>query len=103
VIGWAALAWSAGLAIAMIVVGLTEGCGGVRPTDIDVCELDRDSTISGLALVWFIGFLPAAVAWLLARTRRARCRICGDELATGERRVCHRCAGRLVRSAAHGD
>lgn len=101
--GWTALLWTIGLLVAAIVVALTGGCSDVRPADLHVCELDRDSTISGLAVVWFIGFLPAAIVWLLARARQERCRVCGDQLGSAERRVCRGCAGRLIHSAASGD
>ena len=99
VLGWMAIAWSVTLAIAIAAVGLTAGCGDVAPTDFHVCELDRGSTISGLALIWFMGFLPLAVLWLLGRSRRARCRICGDELGAADRGVCRRCAARLIQTA----
>lgn len=102
-VGWAALVWSAAFAVAAAVAGLTGGCGDVSPADVHICELDRDSTVSGLALVWFIGFLPAATIWLLARAHRERCRICGEELAPAEQRVCRRCGARLVETATRGD
>ena len=98
-LGWTAVAWTAALAIAIAVVGLTAGCGDVAVADFHVCELNRGSTISGLVMIWFIVFLPLAVLWLLGRSRRARCRICGDELWANERRVCRRCAGRLIETA----
>jgi rRNA maturation endonuclease Nob1 len=103
VIGWAALVWSAGIAVAMAVVSLTGGCADVKPADVHLCELERDSTVSSLALVWFIGFLPAATVWLLARARRTRCRICGDELRRAEHRLCRRCGARLIETATRGD
>lgn len=102
-VGWAAVAWTAAIAVAAAVVGLTGGCADVSPADVHVCELDRDSTVSGLALIWFIGFLPAATIWLLARARRQRCRICGGELAPAEDRVCRRCGTRLIETARRGD
>ena len=102
-VGWAAIVWTLAIALAAAVVGLTGGCADVRPADVHVCELDRDSTLSGLAVVWFLGFLPAAAVWLLARARRERCRICGDELAPAEHRVCRRCGARLIEGATRGD
>lgn len=102
-VGWAAIAWTAAIALAAIVVHLTGGCADVSPADRYVCELDRDSTVSGLALVWFIGFLPAATIWLLTHARRPRCRICGDEVGGPQQRVCRRCGARLVGSATRGE
>ncbi len=102
-VGWAAVVWTAAIAAAAAVVGLTAGCGDVGPADVHVCELDRDSTVSGLAVVWFIGFLPAGTIWLLARARRPRCRVCGEELASAEYRVCRRCGARLIETATRGD
>jgi hypothetical protein len=102
-VGWAAVVWTVALAIAVGVISVTGSCSEVRPADVHVCELDRDSTISGLALVWFIGFLPAAAAWLLARTRRPRCRLCGEELAAPEGRLCRRCGARLIETATRAD
>ena len=101
-IGWLAVLWTAGLLAAAALAGLGDPCGDVRPADLDLCELDRGATISGLALIWFFGFLPLAVAWLLARHRRGRCRACGDELGAAERRLCRRCAARLVETATRG-
>jgi hypothetical protein len=102
-VGWAALVWTAAIAVAVAVVSLTAGCADVSPADVHVCELDRDSTVSGLAVVWFIGFLPAATIWLLGRARRERCRVCGDELPPAEHRVCARCGARLIETATRGD
>ncbi len=82
------------------MVGLTDGCGDVAVSDLDLCRLDRGSTISGIALVWFMGILPMAIVWVLARVRRPRCRICGDELEAGEGRLCRRCGARLIETAA---
>lgn len=98
-LGWAAIAWTAALAVAAGVAAITASCGDVAPSDLHVCELDRDSTISGIALVWFLGAFPLATLWLLGRARRARCRICGDELGAADRRVCRRCASRLIETA----
>ena len=97
-IGWAAVLWTLGLAIAAVVVGLGD-CAGVAPDDFHVCELNRNSTVSGFAMLWFIGVLPLAVVWLLFRGRRARCRICRQELGATDRRVCRRCASRLIETA----
>jgi hypothetical protein len=102
-VGWAAIAWTAAIALAIAVVLLTGGCGDVSAPDRYVCELDRDSTVSGLTVVWFMGFLPAATIWLLARARRPRCRICGDELGGAQQGVCRRCGARLVGSATRGE
>jgi hypothetical protein len=102
-LGWAAVVWTVAVAVAIAIISLTGGCGDVDPADAYVCELDRDSTVSGLAVLWFIGFLPAAALWLLARARRERCRICGDELSPSEHRVCRRCGVRLIGTAARGD
>jgi hypothetical protein len=102
-VGWAAVAWTVAIAVAAAVVSLTGGCGDVRAADLHLCELDRDSKVSGLALLWFIGFLPAATVWLLARARRAQCRICGDDLDPAERRVCRRCGARMIETATRGD
>ena len=98
-LGWTAIVWTAALGIAIALVGLTANCGDAAAADFHVCELDRGSTISGLVMIWFIVFLPLAVLWLLGRVRRARCRICGDELGAADRRVCHRCATRLIETA----
>jgi hypothetical protein len=102
-VGWAALVWTAAIAVAAGIVALTAGCGDAGPADVHVCELDRDSTVSGLAVAWFLGFMPAATIWLLARARRPRCRICGDELAAAEHRVCRRCGARLIETATRGE
>jgi hypothetical protein len=102
-LGWGTVAWTAAITVAAIAFSLTGGCEDVRPADVHVCELDRDSTVSGLAVVWFIGFLPAATVWLLARARRERCRVCGEELGAAERRVCRRCGARLIETVARGD
>jgi lysylphosphatidylglycerol synthetase-like protein (DUF2156 family) len=102
-VGWAAIAWTAAIVLAIAVVTLTRGCADVSPADTYLCELDRDSTVSGLTVVWFIGFLPAATIWLLARARRPRCRICGEELEIAEHRVCQRCGARLFELATRGD
>ncbi|MGI8461881.1 MAG: hypothetical protein ACR2OC_09655 [Solirubrobacterales bacterium] len=91
--------WTVALAVTVAIVAFTGGCGDVRPADFHVCELGRDSTISGLAMLWFIGVVPAAVFLLLARGRRERCRICGDELGSRERRICRACGTHLVDSA----
>jgi hypothetical protein len=98
-LGWAALLWTVALAGIAAVVGLSGECADVAASDFHFCELGRDSTISGIVLVWFIGVLPMAIVWLLARARRARCRICGDELGAADRRVCRRCATRLIETA----
>jgi len=103
VVGWAALVWTVALAGAIAYVAFSGDCAGVKPADLGVCRLGRDSTISGLAMVWFIGFLPAAVLWFLVRARRERCRICGDELGAREHRLCRRCATRLIETAARPD
>jgi hypothetical protein len=102
-VGWAAVVWTAGIAVAAAVVAITAGCAEVSSANVHVCELDRDSTVSGLVLVWFIGFLPLATLWVLARTRRPQCRICGEELASSEHRVCRRCGARLIESATRPD
>ena len=99
-IGWAAVLWTAALAVAIAIVGLGGDCAGVAPADLHVCELGRESTISGLVLVWFIGVLPPALVWLLAHGRRERCRICGDELGGSEHRLCRRCGARLIETAS---
>jgi hypothetical protein len=99
VVGWSLLAWSAAMAIAVAVLSLTGGCGDVAASDFHVCELDHDSTVSGLVMVWFIVALPLAVVWVLARARRRRCRICGDELGVADRRICRRCGVRLIETA----
>jgi hypothetical protein len=99
VIGWSAVVWTLAIAAAAAVVALTGDCADVAADDFHVCELDRSSTVSGLVLLWFIVFLPLAVVWVLGRTRRARCRICGDELGATDRRVCRRCAARLIETA----
>jgi hypothetical protein len=99
VLGWTVIAWTLAMAIAIAVVELTGGCGDVAAADFHVCELDRGSTTSGLVMIWFIVALPLAALWLLGRARRARCRICGDELGAADRRVCHRCAARLIETA----
>jgi hypothetical protein len=98
-LGWGTVLWTIGLAIAAAVVGITADCADVATADFHVCELDRDSTISGLAFIWFLGVLPVAILWLLSRGRRRRCRICADELGATDRRVCRRCATRLVETA----
>ena len=98
-LGWAAILWTVAIAVAAALVGITGGCGDVAAADLHVCELNRDSTISGLVMVWFLGFLPLAVLWLLFRGRRQRCRICGQELGARDRRVCRRCATRLIETA----
>ena len=99
-VGWAMMIWTIAIAIAAAVVAIAGGCGDVAPSDFHICELNRGSTISGLVMLWFIVALPMTVVWVLARARRRRCRICGDELGHGERRVCHRCGVRLIESAA---
>ncbi len=99
-VGWAAVVWTIALAVAVAVVGLTDDCAEVAVSDLDICRLDRGSTISGIALVWFMGALPMAIVWVLARVRRPRCRICGDELGVGEARLCRRCGARLIETAA---
>lgn len=98
-LGWAAILWTVALAVTALIVALTGDCSDVAAADFDVCELGRHSTISGLALVWFIGALPLAIAWLLFRGRRRRCRICDEELGAADRRLCRRCATRLIESA----
>ena len=98
-IGWAAVLWTLGLAVAALVVGLGGDCSDVAAADFHVCELNRNSNVSSLAMIWFIGALPMAVLWLLLRGRHGRCRICGQELGAADRRICRRCASRLVETA----
>ena len=101
-LGWALVLWTAAIAIAAAVVAIGGDCGGVAESDFHVCELDRNSTVSGLAMLWFIVALPLGAVWLIFRGRRARCRICGDELGVADRRICRRCAKRLVETAEPG-
>jgi hypothetical protein len=98
-IGWAAVLWTVALALAALIVAITGDCSDVATADFHVCELGRNSTISGLALVWFLGVLPLAIVWLLFRARGRRCRICGQELGARDRSICRRCTTRLIETA----
>lgn len=98
-LGWAVVLWTVAIAAVAVIVSASGGCGDVAAPDFHVCELNRDSTVSGLAMIWFIVVLPLGAAFLVFRGRRARCRICGDELGAADRRVCRRCATRLIESA----
>jgi hypothetical protein len=99
VVGIGLALWTVGIAVAAVLVSAGGGCGDVAPSDFHVCELDRNSTVSGLVMLWFIVALPLGALFLLFRSRRGRCRICGDELGTADRRVCRRCATRLIERA----
>jgi hypothetical protein len=98
-VGWMIFLWTAGIAVAAIVVALTGDCSGVAEADFHVCELNRNSNVSSLVMVWFIGALPLGIVWLLLRGRRGRCRVCGQELGAADRRICRRCATRMVETA----
>jgi hypothetical protein len=98
-LGWVLVLWTVGIALAAVLVGLDGGCGDVAASDLDVCELNRNSTVSGLAMIWFIVALPLGTVFLVFRARRGRCRICRDELGASDRRVCRRCAARLIETA----
>jgi len=98
-LGLGLVLWTAGIAVAAVLVSIGGGCGEVAASDFDVCELNRNSTVSGLVMIWFIVALPLGAVFLVFRARRGRCRICHDELGATERRVCSRCAARLIETA----
>ena len=101
-LGWALVLWTIGIVAVALIFGAGGDCGEVAASDFDVCELNRNSTVSGLAMIWFIVALPAGAVFLVFRGRRRHCRICRDELGAGDRRVCRRCAVRLIETAQPG-
>ena len=98
-LGWGMVLWTVAIAVVALVVGSGGDCGDAAAADFHVCELNRHSTVSGLAMIWFIFALPMGAAFLVFRGRRQKCRICRDELGAADRRVCRRCATRLIETA----
>ena len=98
-LGWAVVLWTVAIAVIALIVGSGGGCGDAAAADFHVCELNRHSTVSGLAMIWFIVALPMGAAFLVFHGRRQKCRICRDELGVADRRLCRRCATRLIETA----
>lgn len=93
---WALLIWTVLMVIWLISIGsagndcTTQFQGAYQGAKTTGCEAGAGIAASVVIVIWFLGYIPLGLIWMMSRSRRRQCPACGESVKRG-RTACPAC------------